>query len=66
MIARSGLGAAVSREPAVLADALASLAAGMVGVSPDREYVRSFSRETQTRRLEELLERVVKEHGRSR
>ena len=66
VIARSGLGSAVSREPLVLADALASLAVGAARTSPDRDYVRSFSREMQARRLEDLLERVVKEHGRSR
>jgi glycosyltransferase involved in cell wall biosynthesis len=63
VIARSGLGLAVSRDPAELGRALAAVAAGGVELRPDVEYVGSFSREAQTRRLETLLGEVVREHA---
>jgi glycosyltransferase involved in cell wall biosynthesis len=66
VIVRSGLGAAVSRDPAVLGAAIEALVSGRAATAPDREYIGSFSREAQTRRLEVILERVVREHGSAR
>ena len=63
VIVRSGLGLSVSRDPATLGAALTELVAGRESTCPDWEYIRSFSREEQTRRLEALLQRVLKEHG---
>ena len=63
VIVRSGLGLSVSRDPATLGAALTALVEGRALTPPDREYIRSFSREVQTRRLETLLQRVLKEHG---
>ncbi len=64
VIVRSGLAAACSTDPAQLARAISTLAAGTATVSPDQEYIASFSRERQTRKLERLLSDVSSQGGR--
>lgn len=59
ILTRSGLAIACSRDATVLAEALRGLATTVQRMTPDRDYIATFSRQQQTRDLVALVARLT-------
>lgn len=64
VITRSGLGLVCSTDPGAIAAGLRRLLSGDVGLQPDAEFIGSFSRESQAKRFEKVLEAATGRAGR--
>lgn len=63
VIANSGLGLVCSTEPKVIASALQRFINGNYSLTPDTEFISTFSREAQAKRLEQMLRVLPAQSG---
>lgn len=59
VIAKSGLGLVCSTDPSVIASALQKLVTGDFVLTPDADFINTFSREAQAHRFEQVLQVAV-------
>jgi glycosyltransferase involved in cell wall biosynthesis len=58
IIKKSGLGVVISTDKAEIKDGLMKIIDGKISLTGDEKYVRSYSREVQARRFEELFQKL--------